>query len=424
MMTRRDFVRLAAAAAGGVVLPAPLGAYQSPTVAPRDDTDPRRVSGHLLAQVFPDIRRHFIFEYYPWYGVSPYVHWDQWNRIPPIDIASNYVPQLGAYDSRATAVLEQHARWIIESGAGAINVSWWGKDSYEDRNVPYVLDVMSAHDIKVTFHLEPYDATRVGKFADDIGYLIREYGDRRHWDCLLQIRHADGATGPVFKSFATNLTATETDCHGVTSANPDYASTAAWRQQTDRVRDTYRRDFDRLMLLSDSTDMGAIVASGFDGTAIYSNLVHPDRWRFHATNATARDLVFSFNINPGFDDIAMRNVDPGSCYAPLAFDPPSGPYNFSVAGDRERAEAASASRIGDSFDTTIALQRDSTLSDAGRGFFLVYICTFNEWHEGTMFEPMKDAGDLSAAERALGYHNPADGSYRLKALTSLLTNVI
>src|SRR5688500_12528570 len=32
-----------------------------------------------LAQRFPDLRRHFIFEYYPWWGGPPlYEHWDQW----------------------------------------------------------------------------------------------------------------------------------------------------------------------------------------------------------------------------------------------------------------------------------------------------------------------------------------------------------
>ena len=61
-----------------------------------------------------------------------------------------------AYDSRSTRTLEQHARWIAESGAGAINVSWWGRDSDIDRLIPTLMDVMAAHDIHVAFHLEPY----------------------------------------------------------------------------------------------------------------------------------------------------------------------------------------------------------------------------------------------------------------------------
>jgi len=102
---------------------------------------------------FPDLRRRFIFEYYPWYGRDPWRHWDAEDRKPPHDVAAPYMPRLGAYDSRSRAVIEQHARWIADSGAGSVNLSWWGPDSYEDRAVHGVMDVMRDHDLKVAFHL-------------------------------------------------------------------------------------------------------------------------------------------------------------------------------------------------------------------------------------------------------------------------------
>lgn len=429
-VNRREFVRLAALTLGGAALPtawpeARQRGQQSTAVGESDDPRRGRTPGpDPLNAVFGDIRRHFIFEYYPWYGTDPWVHWEQWDRVPPIDVASNYMPLLGAYDSRAAATLERHARWIADAGVGAINISWWGRDSFEDRAVPLVMDVMRAHDIHVTFHLEPYSNRRILSYATDIEYLVTQYGDRRHWDCMLLLEHADGAVGPVFKSFYTNLPAQQTDCQGVTGPNPDYVADDAWRRQTDQVRETFRRDFDRVTILSDSLDMDRIAASGFDGTAIYSNYVRPETWRGHAAAASSRNLVFSFNVNPGFDAIAKRNVDRDACYTPFSFEPPSGPYDFSAAADRERARTTSASRIVESFNTTLALQRDPALSNAKHGFFLVYVCSFNEWHEGHQFEPMKDASALSPAERAFGYHNPADGSYRLKQLTSLLSGVI
>jgi hypothetical protein len=66
------------------------------------------------------------------------------------------------------------------------------------------------------------------------------------------------------------------------------------------------------------------------------------------------------------------------------------------------------------------VQTDPLLENARRGFFLVYVNSFNEWHEGHAFEPMKDAAELRPEERALGYHNPADGSYRMSLLRALL----
>ena len=63
-----------------------------------------------------------------------------------------------------------------------------------------------------------------------------------------------------------------------------------------------------MTLLADSLDIARTARSGFDGIAIYDNFVRPDTWRLHAQDCTAADLVFSFNINPGFDGIAERVV--------------------------------------------------------------------------------------------------------------------
>jgi hypothetical protein len=92
---------------------------------------PRAVQAAPLRERFSDLARHFVFEYYPWYEADPWRHWDQWDRLPPDDIAANHVPRLGAYDSRSRQVLAQHAAWIASTGAGAINLSWWGRGSPE-----------------------------------------------------------------------------------------------------------------------------------------------------------------------------------------------------------------------------------------------------------------------------------------------------
>lgn len=373
-----------------------------------------------LARRFPDLRRHFIFEYYPWYSANPYRHWDQADRRPPTDIASNYMPKLGAYDSRSIAVIEQHARWIQQLGAGAINVSWWGKDSDTDRVVPTLMDVMKAHDIHVTFHLEPYTDRHAQTYADDIEYLVTKYGDKRGWDCFLVLRHADNTRGPVFKSFRTILPAEVRDCHGVRTPVPDYAADAVWRQQTDRVRARLATQFDRVTLLADSLEMGRTRTAGFDGIAVYDNFVAPETWPKWAYESSAVDLVFSFNINPGVDDLPLRNVDPSSCYTPPLFEPGRKKYDWLRAANREAAARQSLSRVHQSFQTTIGLQSDPGFANVRRGFFLTYINSFNEWHEGHQFEPMKDRAELSAAELAVGYHNPSDGGYRWKALSALL----
>ena len=68
----------------------------------------------------------------------------------------------------------------------------------------------------------------------------------------------------------------------------------------------------------------------------------------------------------------------------------------------------------------MAVQDDPALTNRRRGFLLVYLNSWNEWHEGHQFEPMKDAAKLSPAERRHGYRNPARGSDRLAILAALI----
>jgi hypothetical protein len=372
---------------------------------------------------FPDLRRRFVFEYYPWYGADPYRHWDAEDRVPPHDVAAPYMPRLGAYDSRSRPVIEQHARWIADSGAGSVNLSWWGPDSYEDRAAHMVMDVMRDHDLKVTFHLEPYASDHGRRFAQDVLYLLREFGERRRFDALLLLQDPDGPVGPLFKAFRTILPATVRDCRGVEQPVEDFTLDREWRQQLDGLRSTLRGDFDRVRFFSDSPDIDRVAFSGFDGTAPYDNIDGPERYAPLARAASARGLLFSFNINPGYYLVAPRRpvVDAcGQVAPPPSFIPPAVDLDLTTALGRERAAEICRQRIVGSFEATVAAQTDPALSNAQRGFFLTYVNSFNEWHEGHSFEPMKDALALTAAEMASGYANPLRGDYRLALLKELL----
>ena len=210
---------------------------------------------------FPDLRRHFVFEYYAWYGTKPYVHWEEKGYAPPFGVASTMMPALGPYDSMEPSVVERHARWIADAGVGAIAISWWGRDSRSDRATPMITDVMRAHDIHVTFHLEPYRPDRALSYASDINYLLREYGE--------------SPPAPVFKSFRTIVPRTVVDCLGLVQTVPDYTPDDVWRRQTDTVRDNVRPLFDDVVLLADSLDVIRTAAGGFDGIAIYDSFVRP-----------------------------------------------------------------------------------------------------------------------------------------------------
>jgi hypothetical protein len=204
----------------------------------------------------------------------------------------------------------------------------------------------------------------------------------------------------------------------------DWVPDTAWRRQCYGLRRLLWQDFDHFTLLADTLDVDRAARAGFDGIAIYDNFVPPDSYATHAAEASASDLLFSFNVNPGYDGMQQRNLQPGSCYVPPPFAPAAPDLDWSKAEDRERAARLSAGRIADSLAATLATQSDPALSNARRGFFLAYLNSFNEWHEGHSFEPMKGAADLLPAERAMGYHNPEDGGYRLSALSLRLAEVL
>ena len=424
-LSRRDF--LAACLATGAT--ADLAARTSSAFPPAGLTAagpgpfPWRQFGDLLRARFRDLRRHFVFEYYPWYAADPFRHWTQWDRVPSADLAANTMPQLGAYDSRSRVVVEQHARWIAASGVGVINVSWWGQGSFSDRAVPLIMDVMAAHDIHVTFHLEPYSRDRVARFPDDVLYLLRQYGERRRWDCFFFHERADGSQGPVFKLFNTTLPERIEDCNGVVQEIRDYVPERDWRRAVDRLRQTVAGDFDHLTLLSESGDAKRVAAAGFDGFSIYDPADTPEQWLGRALVASRLGLVFSFPINPGLDEIERRVVEPGSCYRPRPFLPRTPELVWSRAEDRETARRLAEQRTEETLQLNLLLQTHPWLGNVGKGFFLSYITSFNEWHEGHQYEPMKNAASLTHGERAIGYHNPAHGAYRLLHLTDLLARL-
>ena len=300
--------------------------------------DPAKM-GATLRQRFPELRQHFVFEYYPWYSTDPWWHWNQWQRVPPFDIAATSVPRLGPYDSRDAKVIEQHARWILDAGVGAINLSWWGRGSFEDQRVPLVMDVMRDHGLKVTFHLEPVRARSEPSGTRTTSGI-----------CLPSTARSDAGT-------VGSCSTTPTASKGQSSSRSRRSSRRRgptvtvgrfrWisivpirsggsrRTRSARPSATTSIRSDCWPIRAPSIGCGRRASTGWRFTITTSGRRSGRTWPSIAANF---GVEFSFNINAGFDSIAQRNVPPDSCYRPPRFEPPA-VLDWSAARDREHRTA-------------------------------------------------------------------------------------
>jgi len=127
--------------------------------------------------------------YYPWYGNpatdGQYRHWNHQILDPDNpgksfpggdNIGANFYPLAGCYSSNDEALLDSHMQQLHKSGIGQICVSWWGRDSFEDKTIPTLLDAADRYGIKLSFHIEPYGGRSSGGVAEAIKYIIDRYG--------------------------------------------------------------------------------------------------------------------------------------------------------------------------------------------------------------------------------------------------------
>jgi hypothetical protein len=140
----------------------------------------------IVGMVAPPVRAtpEVAVFYYPWYARQDrdgdWRHWEANGHKPPEDVAANFYPQRGAYSSTDPAVLDAHMAEIAAAGIDVVVSSWWGKNSFEDKALPAVLQAAAARKVRVAVHLEPYVGRSVASMEQDIAYL-RTLGIRDVW---------------------------------------------------------------------------------------------------------------------------------------------------------------------------------------------------------------------------------------------------
>ncbi|XP_012563925.2 glycoprotein endo-alpha-1,2-mannosidase [Hydra vulgaris] len=305
--------------------------------------------------------------YYPWYGNpavdGDFVHWNHkylphWSpevakmypngkHVPPLDIGSNFYPELGAYSSADIKVIDNHMQQILMGNIGVLAVSYYPPGLYDDNGkdwqflLPKIFNVAAKYKLKVTFHIEPYKDRSEVTLKQDIEHILRVYGSH---PAFYKHKHK-GVLRPLLYVYDSYHTKPEN-----------------WKQllgtnSTLSIRDTANDCF-VIGLLVGQNHKQDIISSGFDGFYTYfaaNGFTYGSsryNWKSLKSFADENDLLYIPSIGPGYIDTRVR------------------PWNAENTRKRLKGKY-----YIDSWNAALNVKPD-----------LISITSFNEWHEGTQIE--------------------------------------
>jgi len=280
--------------------------------------------------------------YYPWYGNletdGKWIHWTQNNHVPPEDIASDYYPALGAYSSNDPDVVAQHMEWLRQAGIGVIITSWWGQGSREDQAVPLLLQTAERYEIKVAFHIEPYNGRTPDSLVSDFQYIYEKYGSSPAFFRSTAKSRYSPSEQPKGMFFVWNIQDQGTN---------DFSY---WQSALDEIHALPESP----LVIANSLKAEWIGGSHFDGLYNYATLHLDESKGFNWARSLPPDSLYIPSVIPGF---SAKRVG----YADTTYVPRENGSTY---------ETQWGQALGTGVEPT-----------------LVTITSFNEWHEGSMIEP-------------------------------------
>ncbi|XP_063297389.1 glycoprotein endo-alpha-1,2-mannosidase [Pelobates fuscus] len=306
--------------------------------------------------------------YYTWYGNpqfdGKYIHWNHkllkhWDakiannfpngeHKPPDDIGANFYPELGPYSSKDPSVIDAHMKQMRSASIGVVSLSWYPPGMSDDNGepwddlVPVILDAAHKYELKVTFHIEPYQSRDDRSLRSNVVYIIDKYGSH---PAFYHSKTSTGRTLPMFYIYDSYITSPDTWANLLTLSG------------SQSIRNTpYDGIF--IALLVEEKHKYDIHRSGFDGLYTYfatngfSFGSSHHHWSSLKTFCDTNNLIFIPSVGPGYIDTSIR------------------PWNFQNTRNRIN---------GKYYETALnaaLMVRPSIIS----------ITSFNEWHEGTQIE--------------------------------------
>ncbi len=316
----------------------------------------------LLALATIQQRPLILAHYMPWYAAKPYGkewgwHWTM-NKFDPDkgEIASQYHPLIGPYDSGDPAVLEYQVLTMKLSGIDGAIIDWYGYDDVYDyainhRNTLKFIEVLKKAGMKFAICYEDQTLPNLIKFgkvreADAVAYGQKVLGWMdKNWFSSPNYVKVDGK--PLFLVFG-----------------PQYYKAPQWKEILGRVK---------------VSSFGVMFDHDFaTGGFAWPNPDRPlaDMPSFY--ERASRWPAFVAGAFPRFNDV----------YGKAGVHP-----SYGVVDDR----------AGKTFEETFKQAIDSKAP-------VIQLITWNDWGEGTVIEPSVEFGyrDLKVVQSRQRSYQPGD----------------
>ncbi|MCA9412920.1 MAG: glycoside hydrolase family 99-like domain-containing protein [Candidatus Omnitrophica bacterium] len=298
--------------------------------------------------------------YYPWYASD--FHGRQYLRehlVPP------QLPVLGEYNDRDSETIRQHADWCRYAGIDLWIASWWGPGSREDVTLrDHILGHPDLGDIKIALLYETTgrtsNFTNYSNLQSDIEYMADHYFNQPEYFKI------DGR--PVLYVYLTRVLSSMGDLDDAVQSLRNAATSKGFDlyiigDQVFGGAPSQPGDIALLDAINEYDVYGSMGASGYAGqSAVDQYNARQNQWKSMADQAGA---VYIPSITPGFNDKGVR----------AGHDPVS----------RKLTET---SEFGTLFQALLGAALERTDPSAGD---LLFITSWNEWHEDTQIEPTSPA---------------------------------
>ncbi|KAJ7991320.1 hypothetical protein DPEC_G00296100 [Dallia pectoralis] len=231
---------------------------------------------------------------------------------------------------------------------GVLAVSWYPPGMKDENGeptddiVPLILEVAHKYDVKVTFHIEPYEGRDERSMFNNVKYIIQNYGEH---PAFYRQSTNTGKFLPLFYVYDSYL------------LNSEQWAKLLKHTGSSSIRDTlYDGIF--IALLVEEKHKTDIVMGGFDGVYTYfatngfSYGSTHGNWKSIKAFCEDNNLLFIPSVGPGYVDTSIR------------------PWNFRNTRNRIN---------GRYYEMALRSALEA-------GADIVSITSFNEWHEGTQIE--------------------------------------